>query len=98
MTGSIKTGDRLFLAAELIGLGHPAWARVELVEFHADPTALPWNTGAEFPYRVGYVIEDPDLLKDGPHLGTVWLNASGRDNLGAVLEVRHSSENWFVLP
>lgn len=92
----LEVGDRLLLAPGLSGLGHPAWARVEVLEFHSRPGDLPWNSGPRYPYRAGYVIEDPDLIHDGARRGVVWLDASGGDGLGAVLESRRSSDRQFA--
>ena len=85
----VRPGDTLLLDASMTGLDASCWAIVDQVEYEGNPSELPWNAGPSYPYRVGYRV----LNKQSTHstvlrLGTVWLDAAGRDSSNGIERIR----------
>ncbi|TFD92054.1 hypothetical protein E3T61_06990 [Cryobacterium lactosi] len=82
-------GDRILLDPGHTGLAALVWAEVEIVAFVPNPTTLPWNTGCDFPYRVGYSIPREPGDAAPPQRGTLWLSRVGSDLERAVRRIEH---------
>ncbi|SMH44053.1 hypothetical protein SAMN06295885_2293 [Rathayibacter oskolensis] len=85
MTSPVVRGDRILVGPLGTGLEDAVWAFVERSEHHPDPSGLPWNSGPEHPWRVGYsvaVTSSDGGISD--RFGTVWVNASAEDARGVV--------------
>jgi hypothetical protein len=84
----VSEGDRILLAPGLTGADIEAWAEVELVENVPEPKLEPWNTGPEYPWRVGYRL---DLVSQTAGVeeqrGVLWMNFGGADLSRHVISI-----------
>lgn len=93
MTPPVGRGDRILIAPSHTGLADAVWAFVDLEEFHPDPGELPWNTGPDYPWRVGYRITlRSETGETANRYGTVWMNASAQDAHGAIIGMEQAQD------